>query len=470
MKKFLITACVGVVMCGGVYGTAKAEVIDPARQALLAQIEQLVKLVQELQTQIAAQSAAGSTTDTVFTNPVTLGSSNNSVTLLQQVLASDPEVYPEAMITGYFGTLTSSALRNFQRAWGLEVTGTFTNQTRFVLATVLDTVPLTTDIENYLQNAEVKSTIKQAISDFSTKSTVVGGRVTFATGLSFEFGQKNSNIATLQRILATDPALYPEQQVSGEYTIATGEAVSRLQSRYGLTVTATVDVETKALLEEILRLNNAATIQSDLLHKDSVAPNILINKRSREIVSIEVVNDYREKNISAKVEYEGSLVDTFTLFPENSADKNTKSIDVVKKRLAVLLDRPLNSFESTVEFTIIEKPELPYLAVIQVAADKSLSAYLAFKIKGKVDYKAPLDIDMSYQVVFKGKTMTLTEASEEIANDAIAGKPVDPELVEVVRKEAVFFYDATAGDVSKIPVEYEVDSRLKNSLQNDNAR
>jgi peptidoglycan hydrolase-like protein with peptidoglycan-binding domain len=470
MKYYFSTVFLTIIMSVGVYSTAHAQESDSEREALLAQIEQLTKLVQELQKKVEEKSLEQGTYDSIFTSSITLGSSNESVTLLQQVLASDPEVYPEAMITGYFGPLTRAALERFQRLWGLEPTGTFTDETRFVLARVLDNIPLDLQDAVYLQKSEVRDTIRKAISEFSISTNIVANRVALVPSQTFELGQKNSNIMALQQILATDPSIYPEQQISGIYTAATAEAVARLQARYSITVTARVDTETRVLLDEILRLNNAPTIQSGLLKKDFVAPAILINKRSREIISIVVTNDYREDNISARIEYEGGLVDIFDLFPETSSDKDTKNITVVKKRLATVLDRPLDTFSNEVTFTVVERPELPYVAVIKVAADRSLSAYLAFRQKGRVDIIVPMDLDMNYQVKFKGGIMTIAQAADTIVMDAIAGMPVDQELVDFVRKEAVIYYDSTEREVLSIPVLYEVDSSLQNGTQFDNGR
>ncbi len=43
------------------------------------------------------------------------------VTLLQKMLAKDPQVYPESRITGYFGPLTLQAVKRFQRKYADEV-------------------------------------------------------------------------------------------------------------------------------------------------------------------------------------------------------------------------------------------------------------------------------------------------------------------------------------------------------------
>ena len=51
------------------------------------------------------------------------GMSNEDVRLLQEVLATDPEIYPEGLITGYFGPLTERAVKRFQKKMGVEQVG-----------------------------------------------------------------------------------------------------------------------------------------------------------------------------------------------------------------------------------------------------------------------------------------------------------------------------------------------------------
>ncbi len=51
------------------------------------------------------------------------GMSNEDVRLLQEILATDPEIYPEGLITGYFGPLTERAVKRFQKKMGVEQVG-----------------------------------------------------------------------------------------------------------------------------------------------------------------------------------------------------------------------------------------------------------------------------------------------------------------------------------------------------------
>jgi peptidoglycan hydrolase-like protein with peptidoglycan-binding domain len=58
------------------------------------------------------------------TTQMSLGSTGADVTRLQTYLAANPELYPEGLITGYFGMLTQAAVQRFQSAQGIVSSGT----------------------------------------------------------------------------------------------------------------------------------------------------------------------------------------------------------------------------------------------------------------------------------------------------------------------------------------------------------
>jgi len=52
-----------------------------------------------------------------------LESENTDVEILQTALSSDPDLYPEGKISGYYGDLTRKAVEKFQSKYGLDITG-----------------------------------------------------------------------------------------------------------------------------------------------------------------------------------------------------------------------------------------------------------------------------------------------------------------------------------------------------------
>lgn len=57
-------------------------------------------------------------------NELDLGDQNSEVTELQTYLATNVNIYPEGLITGYFGQLTKAAVQRFQNAQGIVSSGT----------------------------------------------------------------------------------------------------------------------------------------------------------------------------------------------------------------------------------------------------------------------------------------------------------------------------------------------------------
>lgn len=53
-----------------------------------------------------------------------LGTSGSDVTELQTYLSRSPAIYPEGLVTGYFGQLTKAAVERFQTAQGIAFEGT----------------------------------------------------------------------------------------------------------------------------------------------------------------------------------------------------------------------------------------------------------------------------------------------------------------------------------------------------------
>ena len=62
-------------------------------------------------------------------SPLKYGSSGREVIILQSALSSDKNIYPEGIITGFFGKMTKNALITFQKKHGLEETGAMTLRT-----------------------------------------------------------------------------------------------------------------------------------------------------------------------------------------------------------------------------------------------------------------------------------------------------------------------------------------------------
>lgn len=58
--------------------------------------------------------AQAQTVSTVLTAQMSFGASGGNVTNLQRLLSTDSSIYPEALVTGYYGSLTTAAVQRFQ--------------------------------------------------------------------------------------------------------------------------------------------------------------------------------------------------------------------------------------------------------------------------------------------------------------------------------------------------------------------
>ncbi len=103
--------------------------------SLTAQIQALQQQIQSLQQQ--QHSAAVS-----LVSSLSLGSQGDQVKILQAFLASNPNIYPEGLITGYFGQLTEQAVKRFQKENGLDQIGIVGPQTREKLNLEMENNPV----------------------------------------------------------------------------------------------------------------------------------------------------------------------------------------------------------------------------------------------------------------------------------------------------------------------------------------
>lgn len=91
------------------------------------------------------------------------GSSGEEVKLLQKILASDPTLYPEGLVTGFFGSLTEQAVKRLQAKFKIEQVGAVGPQTLARINEILALAGVTGDVPADLLNSRVE--IKIEIKD-----------------------------------------------------------------------------------------------------------------------------------------------------------------------------------------------------------------------------------------------------------------------------------------------------------------
>ncbi len=104
-------------------------------QAMQAQIEALKASQGTLKAQTATQINS-------FVATLSLGSSGDDVKALQALLAANANIYPEGLITGYFGKATEKAIKRLQKENGLEQAGRVGPKTQQLLNKLLNANPI----------------------------------------------------------------------------------------------------------------------------------------------------------------------------------------------------------------------------------------------------------------------------------------------------------------------------------------
>ena len=150
----------------------------------------------------------------VLIKPLYQGTFNDETRQLQTFLSRDASIYPEGLITGYFGLLTKKAVQRFQCKYGITCEGSesTTGYGRAGLKTLTKLNELM-----YTQNLPIPP-------------------IQAPTLLQKLFlGSRNNNVKSLQEFLAKDPSIYPEGLITGYFGLLTKKAVQRFQCKYGIT-------------------------------------------------------------------------------------------------------------------------------------------------------------------------------------------------------------------------------------------
>lgn len=114
------------------------------RESLIAKIKELLLQIEALKGEIKSVQTE---LYEAISDSLEEGMTHEDIREIQKLLATDPEIYPEGLTTGYYGKLTREALKRFQKKNGLEVTGAIDEDTRALLEEYLsekfgDTIPV----------------------------------------------------------------------------------------------------------------------------------------------------------------------------------------------------------------------------------------------------------------------------------------------------------------------------------------
>lgn len=124
-----------------------------------------------------------------------LGEKNNDVTSLQTFFADNATIYPEGLVTGYFGNLTKGAVLRFQAQYGIDQAGRVGPITRDKINNLILSGGWTTvDVSGpQFYNVSHSQSNNSATFTFNTNEST-NARVVYNTSpLMFNEGDINSN-------------------------------------------------------------------------------------------------------------------------------------------------------------------------------------------------------------------------------------------------------------------------------------
>ncbi len=110
---------VAIVLALGIFAPAFAF----AQTASTTSATTLVGQIQTLQTQINSLQQQQQQYMATLQMTLKQGSTGEQVAVLQALLSADPSIYPEGIVSGFFGRLTADAVKRFQKKNGIEQVG-----------------------------------------------------------------------------------------------------------------------------------------------------------------------------------------------------------------------------------------------------------------------------------------------------------------------------------------------------------
>jgi hypothetical protein len=131
----------------------------------------LVGQIQSLNAQIAALQQQRDQTVASLVNTIKQGSNGEQVAILQALLAADQSIYPEGIVSGFFGKLTAQAVKRFQKKHGLEQVGNVGPKTLRKLQEFLKEHPLA-----FMMASSTGSTGSSQIMSSTTATSTVWRR------------------------------------------------------------------------------------------------------------------------------------------------------------------------------------------------------------------------------------------------------------------------------------------------------
>jgi peptidoglycan hydrolase-like protein with peptidoglycan-binding domain len=204
----IVAAVVGFALALSIFGAIGASTVQAQAMSLSQLVDLFISLgiISSDKAEAAKAAVTSSASAMSYTRDLTVGSSGADVTALQNAIGVSPA-------TGYFGSITKSAVMAYQASKGVPATGYVGPLTRAALnsavTTTTTTTTTTTGSTSVVVNSGVEGTLAVDQTNSGVASTVYEGDKMVSI-LGFEAEAKNSDIS-IQRVkldLGDSTAIY----------------------------------------------------------------------------------------------------------------------------------------------------------------------------------------------------------------------------------------------------------------------
>jgi len=341
-------------------------------EELQAQINALLQQIAQLQAQLSGQGGTTPATTACFTKALSKGMTDAEVTKLQQVLKTDSTIYPEGLVTGYFGSLTEAAVKKFQAKYGIDQTGTVGPITRAKLNALYCVTPTTTP------TTTVTPTPTPIVSAYGTLSVnkvpVANPAYTYYEGGTYEIfaGEfkatgSDINIRKIGLTLSTGANIFPWQKFS---SISLWDGSMKL---------AELAVNQANLIENVFAANYTLNISG---------LNLTIPNGQKKTITVKVTL-LPTLTTAARAAAYTIAMDNATVYTDTAGVVYT-NLDVSTKGLSATIGATTES--NMANFVVSTASDNPYKGnVIASTNNTSLVTLLKFTVKNDSDVSATIN-------------------------------------------------------------------------------
>ncbi|MBI2096864.1 MAG: peptidoglycan-binding protein [Candidatus Sungbacteria bacterium] len=206
-----------------------------------------------------------------LTSDLTLGSRGESVSLLQSFLAKDAALYPEGIVSGYFGRLTQSAVKRFQQREGITPAAGYVGpKTRAKINSRLLRVSPESELEALLNKlAELQKTLAEKEREISGTTTPATSTPPLVIEPAATTTPPRVPTNTLY-ISGSETRRFAESTKLGDVTFANDSASAIVLYRVNITMDEAMNAPNSRGRDMKLLLRNGTTTYSDLLVRQDI--------------------------------------------------------------------------------------------------------------------------------------------------------------------------------------------------------